>query len=543
MSLGLYQEPSGSRAMSLATERRNLVVCCDGTGNIWGNDRDTNVVKLTRLLINDHRQILFYDPGVGTNDTYPSIGYWSPFKTRAKELMALADGGGIYENIGQAYQFLVEHYEPGDRLFFFGFSRGAFAARCVAGMVNLFGIVRPGTEAMIPTLTRIYFEPTHVQGRTGKTRNQYGDDIREVFALDGREARVYFVGVWDTVSTVGGLSKQSITSSATMTGKRYDHVRHAVSIQEYRHTYIPRLFEDKDVYFDQGDKSLKQVWFAGVHSDVGGSYQQHGLSDCSLKWMVEEAMVKGLRCDPVRVQAIHPDPLGLAHDEVFSHPMWALSGLQTRLVPDGAVRHESVMVREQARQPEKVWRPLRKNRRALGCIIGAIGLCVIVFKLGQEACLGQGCDELNWNMPSALFKGRPVEEVWDSVNRATLWFRYVVDYIFIGVYALALSWLVIYARRALADRTRSVRVHTVAYWAGLLPLWMLIASDVLENALTLFLLRQPSGTLASYAGTTWLLADFTMMKLLACILITCLLGWLAVYLLTHKKQDLLHARP
>jgi hypothetical protein len=72
---------------------------------------------------------------------------------------------------------------------------------------------------------------------------------------------------------------------------------------------------------------------------------------------------------------------------------------------------------------------------------------------------------------------------------------------------------------------------------------MLIASDVLENALTLFLLRQPSGTRASYAGTTWLLAGFKMMKLLACILITCLLGWLAVYLLTHKKQDLLHARP
>jgi hypothetical protein len=167
----------------------------------------------------------------------------------------------------------------------------------------------------------------------------------------------------------------------------------------------------------------------------------------------------------------------------------------------------------------------------------------MVFKLGQEACLEQGCGEFNWNMLSALFKGRPVGEVWDSVNRTTLWFRYIADYIFIGVYALALSWLAIYARRALADRSRSVQVHTVAYWAGLVPLWMLIASDVLENALTLFLLRQPSGTLASYVGTTWLLAGFTMMKLLACILIACLLGWLALYLLTHKKQDLLHARP
>ncbi|WP_447598634.1 DUF2235 domain-containing protein [Nitrospira sp. Nam80] len=533
--------------MNPTTAPRNLVVCCDGTGNIWGNDRDTNVVKLTRLLINDHRQILFYDPGVGTNDTYPSIGYWSRFTTRAKELMALADGGGIYENIGQAYEFLVEHYQPGDRLFFFGFSRGAFAARCVAGMVNLFGIVRRGTEAMIPTLTRIYFEPTHVQGRTGKTRNQYGDDIREVFALDGRDARIYFLGVWDTVSTVGGLSKQSITSSATVTGKRYDHVRHAVSLQEYRHTYIPRLFEDEDVYFDQGDRSLKQVWFAGVHSDVGGSYAQHGLSDCSLQWMVEEAMAKGLRCDPVRVQAIHPDPLGLAHDEVFSHPTWALSGLQTRFVPDGAIRHESVMVRQQAkerdRQPARVWRPLRENFRALGCIIGAIGLCVVIFKLDQWACLGQDCGEFNWSILSALFKGRPIAEVWDSVDRLTLWLRYIVDYVFIGVYASALCWLAIYARRGLADRSRSVKVHTVAYWAGLVSLWMLITSDMLENALTLFLLRKPSGTQASYATTTWILAGFTMIKLMALITIAGLLSWLALYLLTHKKQDLRHALP
>ncbi len=247
---------------------RNLVICCDGTGNIWGNDCDTNVVKLVRLLQKNDEQILFYDPGVGTSDTYPSIGRISRAKARWKELIGLGLGGGIYQNIGQAYGFLVEHYQPGDHVFIFGFSRGAFTARCVAGMVNLFGIVRRGTEALIPSLTRIYFQPIEGIGITGNTRQDYGDDIRAVFTLEGRNARVYFLGVWDTVSTVGGLpgSKKNITSYGTLKGKHYDHVRHAVASHEYRYAYEPRLFTDKN--FDHGHTSLKQLRFAGAHSDV-----------------------------------------------------------------------------------------------------------------------------------------------------------------------------------------------------------------------------------------------------------------------------------
>jgi hypothetical protein len=227
--------------------------------------------------------------------------------------------------------------------------------------------------------------------------------------------------------------------------------------------------------------------------------------------------------------------------------LWALAGLQTRLVPADAVRHESVIDRQQAmeqgRQPARVWRPLRKNPRALGCIVGAIVLFVVIRQLDQWACLEKNCGELNWDILSALFKEKRIDEVWDSVDRGKMWVRYVVDYIFIGSYVLALSWLVIYARRALADRSRSVKVHRVAYWASLIPFWVLLASDVLENILTLFLLRKPSGTRASYVFTTWLLAGFTMIKLLALIMIGCLLCWLAVYLLTHKKRKLFHALP
>ena len=125
-------------------DSRNLIVCCDGTGNIWGNGHDTNVVKLVRLLVKDDRQVVYYDPGVGTTDNFPPIGVWNKVKAFARRVMGLAMAGGIYESIGQGYEFLVDNFRAGDRVCLFGFSRGAFAARSIAGIVDQFGIVRPG---------------------------------------------------------------------------------------------------------------------------------------------------------------------------------------------------------------------------------------------------------------------------------------------------------------------------------------------------------------------------------------------------------------
>lgn len=398
---------------------RNLVICCDGTGNIWGNDCDTNVVKLTRVLLKTDSQILFYDPGVGTSDTYPSIGAISRAKARGKEILALALGGGIYENIGQAYGFLVEHYQPGDRVFLFGFSRGAFTARCVAGMINLFGIVRRGTEAIIPTLTRIYFLPIEGTGGSGQTRKEYGDDIRAVFTLEGRDARVYFLGVWDTVSTVGGLpgSKQNITSSGTIKEKNYDHVRHAVSSDEYRYSYAPRLFTDGNFNDDQTSTSLKQLRFAGAHSDVGGSYREDGLSNCSLRWMLEEAMQKGLRCNSDKVASIQSDPLGLAHDQVFRRPLWALAGLRTRLGVLNVEPHSSLNIREKAMRttplPKTDWKALWRNSRALGWMGAMLVMFALVQWLSHWACLFPCANALSIEFNLALFlnfiHGTPIE--------------------------------------------------------------------------------------------------------------------------------------
>lgn len=151
------------------TAPRYLIVCCDGTGNIWGNGHDTNVVKIARLLVKDDQQLLYYDPGVGTTDNFPPIGIWGKVKAYTRRFVGLALAGGIYQGIGRGYQFLVDNYRVGDRICLFGFSRGAFTVRSIAGIVDEFGIVRPAANAMVPILVRTYFllptsEP-EVQGK------------------------------------------------------------------------------------------------------------------------------------------------------------------------------------------------------------------------------------------------------------------------------------------------------------------------------------------------------------------------------------------
>src|SRR4051812_39013145 len=126
---------------------KNIVLCCDGTSNQFASDQ-TNVIKLYRCLLNiAGQQLTFYDPSVGTQ---PAPGLWFGFEKRVSVLLGLAIGLGFKGNIRDAYCFLMENYEPGDKVYLFGFSRGAFTARAVAGMIHAVGLLRPGTDNLIP---------------------------------------------------------------------------------------------------------------------------------------------------------------------------------------------------------------------------------------------------------------------------------------------------------------------------------------------------------------------------------------------------------
>ncbi|SEB24497.1 DUF2235 domain-containing protein [Variovorax sp. YR216] len=395
---------------------RNLVVCCDGTNNtLTGGFEDTNVLRLYGYLrkhVDPDTSTLYYDPGVGSPDSAPPTGLVDLVKRRWQRVAGLASGGGVYENIGEAYAFLMREWVPGARILCFGFSRGAFTARAVVGMVNLFGVLRPQHEAMIPTLVRIYFsqpafsEQVHGRknwrraaatwlhvglARPGKaqgdavhgseevaskvTRKDLALQVKNNFA---REAQIYWVGVWDTVESVGLpiLGSLDNPSTATFHDKpNIRNVRHALALDEHRWPFLPRLYDSPSEVTTPDGRTLKQLWFPGVHCDIGGSYpgaqsdsaaypnQRTGLCDASLQWMVNE-VAKELEIpeleslsDPGRPDSdefgtpsryVFPGQLPLRHDPLHDTPLWALAGMTVRRMQD-----EKILTNAQAKAGAK----------------------------------------------------------------------------------------------------------------------------------------------------------------------------------------------
>ena len=290
---------------------KKLIVCADGT---W-NDEDgaggqTNVAKLHRYLQNSFleqaNQLVFYVTGVGTK-----------FGERVR---GGAFGDGLSDNILEAYRLLADHYEQGDPLFLFGFSRGAYTARSLAGFIRNSGLLKREHLDRLPEAFNLYRDrsstthPTSAEALAFKANYAYTPDIE-------------FVGVWDTVGSLGippagsgpfrWLSRavdQKFEFHDTSLSSIVKHAYHAVSMHEHRGTFPATLWQKQAHSVDQ---VLEQVWFPGVHSDVGGGYASTGLSDAAFLWMVEKAKTCGLL---FRDKALEPgvnlaaDPLGKRHD-------------------------------------------------------------------------------------------------------------------------------------------------------------------------------------------------------------------------------------
>ena len=169
---------------------KNIVICCDGTGNEFG-DRNSNVVKLYRTLVCDPDQIAYYHPGVGTMGARSALTALSKWWTR---FIGLAFGYGISENVADAYQFLMTHFEPGDRVYVFGFSRGAYTARALCGVLHAVGLLTVGNEGLIPYAIRML-----------KRKNIDFDVAFQFKDTFSRPCKPHFIGVWDTVSSVGRI--------------------------------------------------------------------------------------------------------------------------------------------------------------------------------------------------------------------------------------------------------------------------------------------------------------------------------------------------
>lgn len=352
----------------MASYSKNIVICCDGTANEFAADR-TNVIKLFSTLAFDQEQIGYYHPGLGTMEP---PGALTNIARRTTRLLGKAFGYGLEADIRDAYGFILNNFDPGDRLFLFGFSRGAYTVRAVASLLKMYGLLPRGNDALIPyairLLTGINKSP---DGGDESARFRLAREFKDCFAHVPSPSPIHFVGVWDTVSSVGWIANP-LRLPFTTDNNEITHGRHAVALDERRAFFRTNLWKRRADPPKGGPVDLKQVWFAGVHSDVGGGYPeaQSGLSKLALEWMIDEARVCGLRFDSAKVDRIlgrtqpefaRPDPNAKLHEsltggwrlaEILPKRHWSPTGTSwrpnlgaRRKVPDGALVHWSVYER------------------------------------------------------------------------------------------------------------------------------------------------------------------------------------------------------
>jgi len=317
---------------------KNIVICCDGTGNEFRESK-SNVVKLYKMLVHDDSQLGYYHPGVGTMGARSALSGITRWWTR---VIGLAFGYGISDNIADAYQFLMRNYQPGDSVYMFGFSRGAYTVRALCGMLRIIGLLREDNEGLIPYSIRML--------KSKRIDFAVAADFKKTFC---RECKPYFVGVWDTVSSVGWVYNVAHFPGTKATrNPDLKIVRHAVSIDERRAFFRQNLLSEPH----DAQQDIKEIWFAGVHSDVGGSYpeSESQLSKIALQWMVCEAELAGLRVDQNRKTDIlggkppyvAPEALTTNQHESLKGPWW-IAELWPKIV--------SYQVRV-PEQPDPIWK-------------------------------------------------------------------------------------------------------------------------------------------------------------------------------------------
>jgi uncharacterized protein (DUF2235 family) len=281
---------------------KNIVICSDGTGQSYAGT-DSNVLRLYTLASKKApQQITCYDPGIGTLPLPTGrtrLGRW------IRHLEELSFGVGLIDNLVELYAYLMRHYTPGDRIYLFGFSRGAFTVRALAGMLHVCGLLRPDDEHLLQYAAGIYQTsehrirlhrrsrglPVHQKTPRGAPIDHaiVDDDARRFKSRLAQNCTVAFMGIWDTVKAYGWIWPRSFP--ALRHNPSVLAVSHAVSLDEQRSNFQMTGWGDRH-------HRIKEVWFAGDHSDVGGGHPGAStLADASLAWMLGEATHAGLRLD------------------------------------------------------------------------------------------------------------------------------------------------------------------------------------------------------------------------------------------------------
>lgn len=344
---------------------KKIILCADGTWNTPHGPselpEDTNVRKLFLLLNDDATQLKYYDSGVGTNG--------SAFEHFFGGTM----GQGLFQKVQDGYSFLSYVWDPGDEIFIFGFSRGAYTARSLAGMVALFGVpTRNLDNQTVQKIFACYRITDHKQREAAKA------PLVDAYGLTPVDVRM--VGVWDTVGALGipghlftDFDQANYGFLDTTLSPCVKNAYHAISIDERRSQFLPTLWTNADGSPRDNDAQLQQVWFPGVHCDVGGSYTECQLSNITLRWMIDNARACGLAFDEAALtQALAPKPflpLGMAHDQWKLIP-WGFP--KHRTIPPNAVMANTVKLRINGQldggkpyRPENLDKPIDSYKQAV----------------------------------------------------------------------------------------------------------------------------------------------------------------------------------
>ena len=387
---------------------RKLILCCDGTNNEFGPE-NTNVVRLVQVLNRDpEEQRLYYDPGVGT---LPEPGTVTWLGKKVSDILGLAFGAGLTWKVQEAYCYLMEMWEPGDQVFLFGFSRGAYTARVLAGMLHALGLLPRGNANLVPYAMRLYQE---VRNERKRLDNQTGpwnalcENFRWTFARtvfngdDQRHFPVHFLGVWDTVSSVGWAWNPD-SFPYTVSNPSVEIIRHAVSVDERRSFFRQNLMKKVDGMAAGGnqEQNIKQAWFAGVHCDIGGGYPEiysaqparyAGIWREAFLWVLNEAKEAGLLVMDDRLQQVldRNPPCDFPWKEMQHESLagvwwlaeyfpkrvwlsdqkrlaWQIGRGRHRIIPDGAMIHKSALnrIRQTDYSPPNFPAPYLKKIRDL----------------------------------------------------------------------------------------------------------------------------------------------------------------------------------
>ncbi|KAJ7482816.1 hypothetical protein B0H11DRAFT_1608843, partial [Mycena galericulata] len=275
---------------------RNLVVSIDGTSNQFGTN-NTNVVELHSRIIKESKdrrpQLTFYSSGIGTY-VPPSLLSLAYLQQSIGNKIDLAIAWNFKKQVQHSYRWLADEYKPGDVIYLFGFSRGAYQVRTLAGMISTVGLVYRGNQRLIPFAYELYAK--RHKGKAIKDHEKANELCRHFKKTFSRpDVRVHFVGAWDTVSSVGVLRGQPLP--LTTSADHICHFRHALALDERRVRFLPEYVRSaipKAIalikHLLRG--TIKEVWFAGTHSDI------LDLAGVPLLWMENEATSAGLHLQP-----------------------------------------------------------------------------------------------------------------------------------------------------------------------------------------------------------------------------------------------------